>query len=151
MPIRFFTEQIDFKLTKSGDISAWLSSIASIYKHEILDLNVIFTSDQHLLKVNQDFLNHDYYTDIITFDNSEESQKIEAEIYISIQRVEENATNFNVSFDQELSRVIAHGLLHLLGFQDHTAEDKRLMRQKEEQCLSLLSKDVSRETSTQTD
>ena len=100
-------------------------------------INYIFCSDDYLLKINKEYLNHDTLTDIITFDNSEEEGKIEADIFISIDRIKENALSLKKDFDQELHRVIIHGLLHLLGYNDKTDDDKAEMRKKEDACLSL--------------
>jgi probable rRNA maturation factor len=95
-------------------------------------INYIFCSDEYLLEINKSVLNHDYYTDIITFPLHETEKQVEAEIYISIDRVKENATIHNTLFKQELTRVIAHGALHLCGYKDKTQKDIKLMRGKEE-------------------
>lgn len=94
-------------------------------------VNYIFCSDEYLLEINRTALNHDYYTDIITFPLHEKGMPIEAEIYISTDRVKENATGFNTSFNKELARVIAHGALHLCGYKDKTKKDVEQMREKE--------------------
>ncbi len=100
------------------------------------NLNIIFCSDEYLLNMNKDFLQHDYYTDIITFELSEKNApSIQAELYISLDRVTDNATQLQVSIKQELHRVIFHGLLHLLGFKDKTKKDQDQMRSMEEQFL----------------
>jgi len=101
------------------------------------NVNYIFCSDQYLLKINQEYLNHNTYTDIITFENTEETGKLEADIFISIDRVKENAQKLASNSDSELHRVIIHGVLHLLGFNDKTEADKNRMREKEDACLSL--------------
>jgi rRNA maturation RNase YbeY len=99
-------------------------------------LNIIFCSDEHLLGINRDFLQHDYYTDIITFDLSASSNApLEAELYISVDRVKENATTLGQPFYRELHRVIFHGLLHLLGYKDKQKKDQALMREMEERLL----------------
>ena len=139
-PILFFNEDIDFTLSSESDIVNWLNSIAKAETHEIENLNYIFCSDEHLLSINQQFLDHDYYTDIITFDNSEKDRSIQADVFVSIDRVKENATNNNVSFNLELKRVLIHGLLHLVGFNDKTQSEQKAMRQKEDTCLSLFLK-----------
>jgi len=102
------------------------------------DLNFIFCSDDYLYKLNIEYLNHDTLTDIITFDLSEIEDEISGEIYISIERVKENSGKFNVSFYEELHRVIIHGILHLAGYNDKTPDEVSLMRKKEDYCLSLL-------------
>lgn len=111
-----------------------------------IGLNYVFLSDDELLKINQDYLSHDYYTDIITFDLSEEENEIEGEIYISIDRVKENAIAMNTSFENELLRVMYHGLLHLMGYLDKSTSEEKIMRAKEDECLNLYRHLVSRET-----
>lgn len=120
-------------------IQDWLIALAQEENQEIANLNYIFCSDEHLLHINRDYLNHDYYTDIITFDYSQD-QTIAGDIYISIDRIEENAREYAVGFQEELMRVIAHGCLHLIGYKDKTDEDQNLMTKKEEASLSLLRK-----------
>lgn len=95
------------------------------------DVSVIFCSDDYLLKINEQYLNHDYYTDIVTFDYVENSV-ISGDLFISVDRVEENASQLGVSFDEELCRVIFHGILHLCGYKDKTVAEKKLMREKED-------------------
>lgn len=123
---------------KSSKIKSWLNTIASNEKFSIKELNYIFLDDEGLLKINIEYLNHDTYTDIITFDNSEESGKIEGDIFISMERVEANAKKFNTTFENELHRVLVHGLLHLCGYKDKKKADVELMRKKEEESLTLL-------------
>jgi probable rRNA maturation factor len=94
-------------------------------------------TDEALLKINKEYLNHDTYTDIITFDNSEGGEIIDSDIYISIERIKENATNLSVEFETELKRVLMHGILHLCGFKDKSEQDTQLMRQKEEDALEI--------------
>ena len=116
--------------------------IASVFRKEgkkLGSLNYIFCTDKRLLKINQDFLKHDYYTDIITFELSPKGLPIEGEIYISVDRVKENAITEETSFKQELLRVILHGALHLSGYKDKTAAQVKLIRQKEEFYLSNFS------------
>lgn len=100
-------------------------------------VNYVLCSDEYLLEMNRQYLEHDYYTDILTFDNSESDTEIEGDIFISFERVYENAGSESVSPDQELRRVLAHGVLHLCGYNDHTAEEKANMRKKEDYYLSL--------------
>lgn len=138
MPIQYFYEDIEFILESRTEISSWLETLISYHKYSVVELNYIFCSDEYLLQVNRDHLNHDYYTDIITFDNSEAPNTIESDIFISIDRVNENAKSFNNTASSELHRVMAHGLLHLFGFRDKTEQEKILMREKEDLCLSLL-------------
>jgi rRNA maturation RNase YbeY len=115
----------------------WIFKIIALESVHPGDINFIFCQDDYLLKINQQYLTHDFYTDIITFDYCE-GNLISGDIFISVDRVRENAQNMNVSFDQELHRVMAHGILHLIGYKDGTDTDKELMRAKEDSCLSLL-------------
>jgi probable rRNA maturation factor len=115
--------------------------VSSVFRKEGIKLgglNYIFCTDKRLLKINQDFLKHDYYTDIITFELSPKGQPIEGEIYISVDRVKENAQTLETSFKLELLRVIIHGALHLCGYKDKTASQIKEIRQKEEFYLSIL-------------
>ena len=137
--ISFFSEDIEFSLKHSENIKQWISSICESYNFKITNINYIFCSDDYLLGVNKKHLNHNYYTDIITFDLSEYENEIESDIFISIDRVKENGNKNNSSFEQELKRVLIHGVLHLIGFNDKTEEEKQVMRKKEEACLSLYS------------
>lgn len=112
--------------------------ITSVFKNESKSLNslsIVFCSDKYLLKINKEFLKHNYYTDIITFDLSTTNHLIDGEIYISIERVKENAKTFNSTIKTELHRVIFHGVLHLCGYQDKSQSQKITMRQKEDQAL----------------
>jgi len=140
MPIRFFSEEISFQLENTSIYSAWLESIVSENQKELGDLNYIFCSDDHLLEINRDHLNHDYYTDIITFNNSETEDTLEADIFVSVDRVRENAPHHKVTFENELSRVLVHGLLHLLGYNDKTESETKRMREKETAYISLQKK-----------
>lgn len=137
MAIHFFSEDISFSLDKEQQTISWIEKILDEEKQVSKSINCIFCSDNYLLKINKDYLDHNTLTDIITFDNSEEEGKIEADIFISIDRVKENALTLDKIFDEELHRVIIHGLLHLAGYNDKTDEDKSEMRKKEDACLSL--------------
>jgi len=117
--------------------SRWIKSISESEGYKIGDLNYIFCSDDYLLEINKQYLDHDYFTDIITFDNSEEEGKLEGDIYVSIDRVKDNAQNLNIDFETELRRVLIHGLLHLIGYEDSTEDLKNQMRAKEDECLLL--------------
>ncbi|MEQ9466879.1 MAG: rRNA maturation RNase YbeY [Ekhidna sp.] len=138
MNIQFFAEHTDFSLSNEGVISKWIKEIIHSHKYSLSEINYIFCSDEYLLEVNQRHLDHDYYTDIITFDNSDEQGVIESDIFISIDRVRENAVNQNERFENELNRVMIHGVLHLLGYSDKSKDEKKAMREKEDACLSLL-------------
>ena len=124
-------------MSNEADTINWLQKIAANHKKEITALNYIFQSDESLLHTNIQYLQHDYYTDIITFDYSEHSDLIEGDIFISIDRVKDNSTTHKVTFEDELSRVMAHGLLHLIGFDDKSIEQLNEMRNAEAKALSL--------------
>ena len=127
--ISFSTETL-FELSKSAVISTWLSSIISQEDHTEGEISIVFCNDEYLCKLNLEFLNHDTLTDVISFDYSIGKQ-VHGEIFISVDRVKENATEFNQSFETELSRVIAHGVLHFCGYKDKTDSESSLMRTKE--------------------
>lgn len=115
----------------------WLTHIATLENCIIKDIHYIFCDDEKILEINRQFLNHDYYTDIITFPYSDKKDSLKAEIYISIDTVSSNAETYNESFDTELKRVIVHGLLHMIGYNDKTPEDEKKMREKEDECLRI--------------
>ena len=136
--IHFFSEYSDFELPSESTTLKWIELILRAHEQQAENINYIFCSDNYLLDVNRTYLDHDYLTDIITFDNAEyEDGPLESDIFISVDRVKDNASDLNIPFLKELHRVIAHGLLHLLGWNDKTEEQKAAMRQKEEACLSL--------------
>jgi rRNA maturation RNase YbeY len=135
--IDFETEDINFELTNYQQVSEWIKQVIHKYDFELEALTFIFCSDNYLHKINLDYLDHDTLTDIITFDNSDEEGIIEGDIFISIDRVKENAQDLNVSFEDELHRVIIHGVLHLLGVDDKTPELKAIMRTKENESLQM--------------
>ena len=136
--LQFFSEEIDFSLPSTETTEAWISSILQSHDAAVESVNFIFCSDDYLLEVNRSYLQHDYYTDIITFDNREyDDDPLESDIFISIDRVRDNAQDRSIPFEKELHRVIIHGLLHLIGWNDKTEEEKQAMREKEEACLSL--------------
>lgn len=137
MPIRFFSEDTDFELAHPRKTSAWINQTTRKEKSEVKEINYIFCSDSFLLGLNQDYLEHDTLTDIITFDYSISKKALEGEIYISIDRVSENAFKFKRDFEEELHRVIIHGVLHLAGYKDKKPSDKAIMRKKEDTYLSL--------------
>ena len=135
--INFFSEKINFTLKDKRKRKAWIAEIVNREGYLIKEINYIFCSDNYLLEINRSFLNHDYFTDIITFNNSEKKKELEAELYISIPRVKDNAKNEDVSFEEELNRVMIHGVLHLIGYKDKTKQQKELMREKENSSLKL--------------
>ena len=134
--ISFFEEDITFKLKDKAKVRQWLTDTIIAEGFKLKELNYIFCSDAYLLQINQQYLDHDTYTDIVTFDNSEEEGKIISDIFISIERIRENAVKFNVTETTELHRVIIHGALHLLGYKDKSPADKQKMTQKEDFYLS---------------
>lgn len=134
--ISFQNLSIDFKLKEKTKLKQWIKLITEKEKHTLGTINYIFCSDEELLEINVKHLNHNTYTDIITFDYTE-SKKISSDIFISVDRVAENAKKFNASFEEELHRVMIHGVLHLCGFKDKSKADAELMRHKENQALKL--------------
>lgn len=132
--IAFLTEDITFELKEKLKHKAWLKDAARAEGFNIGELNYIFCSDAYLLEINQKYLGHDTLTDIVTFDNSEDSKIIEGDIFISIERVRENALKFD-TVASELKRVMVHGLLHLAGYKDKDKAQKELMRNKENEHL----------------
>jgi rRNA maturation RNase YbeY len=132
--IAFLTEDITFELKEKLKHKAWLKDAAKAEGFKIGELNYIFCSDAYLLDINQKYLGHDTLTDIVTFDNSEDPKMIEGDIFISIERVQENAIKFDTA-ESELKRVMVHGLLHLAGYKDKDNAQKELMRNKENEHL----------------
>ncbi|RYE58366.1 MAG: rRNA maturation RNase YbeY [Sphingobacteriales bacterium] len=136
--INFFTEDISFNLKNKRLIKGWIKSAITAEHYQLQELNFIFCSDEYLLRINQDYLDHDTYTDVITFDNSEGLKTIVGDIFISIDRIKENAATLSVKTTDELCRVMIHGTLHLLGYKDKSKAAKKLMTQKEDHYLSEL-------------
>lgn len=137
--IFFHKEGVNFNLKNKAVIRTWIGERILYANYEANEINFIFVSDEYLYKINLEQLQHDYYTDIITFPYHEpESKKIFADIYISIDRVKDNAILHNVPFDTELHRVMIHGILHLLGYDDHNVNDIQKMREEEEKALENL-------------
>ncbi len=135
--IDFFSET-DFELKHQKEISKWISGIITSEGFEEGEITYVFCDDEQLLKLNKEFLNHATLTDIISFDYSLGKQ-IHGEIYISIERVIENAKEFKVSFEEELHRVMIHGILHYCGYKDKTKEDEKTMRKMEEKALAKIN------------
>ena|ERR1700748_2633257 len=133
--IGFFEEDISYKLKNKKRVRQWIKDTIVAEGFKLSELSYIFCSDAYLLLINQQYLDHDTYTDIITFDNSETKGVITGDIFISIERIRENAGKFDQSVIDELHRVIIHGVLHLLGYKDKTPEDNKTMTQKEDQYL----------------
>lgn len=135
MPITFNNQNVNFKLKNKLQIKSWITKIIKTEGKKLGEINYLFTSDEELLKINIQYLKHNTYTDIITFDYSEE-KKLNGDIIISIDRVKENAKKFDVTFDKELKRVMIHGVLHLCGYSDKTKLQKEIIRKKENQALN---------------
>ena len=133
--ISFFEEDIKYNLKGKTNVKQWIKDTIAAEGYKLDELTYIFCSDAYLLQINQQYLNHDTYTDIITFDNSSEDGVITGDIFISIERIRENAAKFNQSVTDELHRVIIHGTLHLLGYKDKTAVDSKNMTQMEDKYL----------------
>jgi len=133
-----FNYETAFKLPNELQLQEWISSCIDSYGFTEGELNYIFCDDEYLLKLNVEFLEHDTFTDIISFDYTL-GKLISGDIFISIERVKENAKQFNQSFDNELNRVIIHGILHYLGFKDKSDTEKLKMRCEEDKCLGLLN------------
>lgn len=134
--IDFIVEEIEFELVNSTKIKEWIIDAAKDHDHAIDQLSYIFCSDEYLLKVNQEHLKHDYYTDIITFPYSYED--LAADLFISIDRIRDNSDSLKIPFEEELHRVIIHGVLHLLGYDDKSEDDKVVMRLKEDHYIAQL-------------
>jgi len=136
--INYFSQKPRFRLKNPSKTSSWIKKTIKSEGATLISLNYIFCTDEYLREMNIRFLNHKTYTDIITFNYNPSETEIEGEIYISIDRVHENAEIFNIDFPTELNRVIIHGVLHLLGYNDKNKSQKKAMREKEDSYLSLL-------------
>lgn len=138
MAIQYFEIETRAKLSNRRALNKFITTLIQQHLPSVkkFDLAYIFCSDDYLLTINQDFLQHDTYTDIITFDLSENVNHLQAEMYISIDRITENAAKFNTDYERELHRVIFHGVLHLCGFKDKTEKDSTTMRSQEETCMN---------------
>jgi len=135
--INFFEEDISYKLKNKTGVRNWIKSTIQAEGYKLSELTYVFCSDEYLLQINQQYLNHDTYTDIITFDNSEVEGQITGDIFISIERIRENAQKYAIAETDELHRVIIHGTLHLLGYKDKSPADKKKMTFKEDFYLNL--------------
>lgn len=133
--IHFYSQDISFTLKKKNVIKEWIKTSIQAENQRLSDLTFVFCSDEYLLNINKSYLNHDTYTDIITFDNSERGGLITGDIFISIERIRDNAAKFHVSETDELHRVMIHGVLHLLGYNDKNKQSKTMMTAKEDEYL----------------
>ena len=134
--IRYFCEDIIFEFKNKLLNNRWLKFVASSEVRKLQNINIIFCSDNYILDVNMKYLQHDYFTDIITFDYCE-GNSLSGDLFISIDSVRDNAAFYGTEFADELNRVIVHGILHLIGYDDHTDEEQKIMRSKEDYYLSL--------------
>lgn len=139
--IECFNEHPHLTLEKEHELISFLEQdLINLKQWDTFNIRIIFLTDDALLKINQEFLKHDYYTDIITFDLSTSPEDLDSDIYISLDRVQENAVIFKTDYQQELLRVIFHGILHLQGFKDETEEEQQIMREEEESLIKLFKK-----------
>ena len=138
MAVRFYEQEVKSGLKDRRKLSSYLQSLIRRQKTQVKDVQLVyvFCDDDYLVEINMDYLNHATLTDIITFDLSEEPETMQGEVYISTERVRENAGKYKVTYEMELHRVIFHGALHLCGFKDKKKADKERMRQEENLCLS---------------
>lgn len=136
--ITYCTEDIKMPKIHKREITAWVKKVAEKYGCKVGDITYIFCSDEHILEVNKQFLQHDYYTDIITFDYTEE-KKISGDLFISLDTVKSNAEKFNAEYNTELHRVIIHGILHLCGINDKGPGEREIMEKNENEALTILS------------
>ena len=136
MTISFHLQHVKYKLAQKRALKAWITACVGNENKVAGDLNIILCSDQHLLEMNKQFLEHDFYTDIITFNYNTQS-RISGDLFISIERVKDNATKLNISIEHELQRVIIHGVMHLCGYKDKKISEQILMRNQEDKCLNI--------------
>ena len=134
--VRYFFEDTDFVFKPKKINNLWLKTVAESEIRKLGQVNIIFCSDNYILDINQKYLQHDYFTDIITFDYCE-NDTLSGDLFISVDSVRENALFYKTEFTDELNRVIVHGLLHLIGYDDHSNEDIKVMRSKENYYLEL--------------
>jgi len=153
--VNFYSEvNPPFKIFHKKILKEWILLTAKEHAFSVSEINIVFCDDERILAVNNEYLNHNYYTDIITFDLSEETKTIQADLYVSIETVFSNSVKLKNTFEKEMLRVVIHGILHLLGYKDKEKEDIKNIREKEDACLNLLFhvkqsgffKYVSRET-----
>jgi len=138
MAVIYQADSIKFPDLKRRVTTHWIKSVAELYQKKLGDIAYIFCSDEKILEINKQYLQHDYFTDIITFDYSD-GKKISGDIFISLDTVKSNSEKFKTSYDEELFRVIIHGVLHLCGLKDKSSNDAKLMREAENNALNLLS------------
>lgn len=142
MAINYYAEGVRVPPFRRREVSSWIGEVAGQYDYVVGDISYQFCDNERILEVNREYLGHDYYTDVITFDQSRE-QLLFADIIISLEMVEDNAREYGESFERELLRVMIHGVLHIMGFGDDEEEEIREMRAAEEAALGLLPRDLS--------
>jgi len=131
-----FNYETEFTLENEGAISNWISNVIKSENKKVGEINYIFCDDEYLLQINQEHLQHDFYTDIISFDYTV-GNEINGDVFVSVERVKDNALDFNVSFEEELKRVLVHGVLHYCGYKDKSEADVLLMRSKEDEKIAM--------------
>lgn len=131
-----FHSETDFTLKNPAEYTEWIINVLASRELAPGELQFIFVSDEALLEMNRQYLDHDYYTDILTFENDTE-EGVSGDIFISVDRVSDNAATYGVSFEEELARVMIHGVLHLIGYGDQTEKEKELMRREENACMQM--------------
>ena len=133
----FYNADTNYKIQNKGIVRNKLSYLVHNEGFKLVNINIILCSDEHLLEINKKHLNHNYYTDVITFDLSDKNNEVDGEIYISLDRIRENKKVYKVSLFAEFQRVVIHGVLHLVGYDDHSKKDISIMRNKEQLYLSI--------------
>jgi probable rRNA maturation factor len=131
-----FNYETEFTLENEGAISNWISDVIKSENKKVGEINYIFCDDEYLLQINQEHLQHDFYTDIISFDYTV-GNEINGDVFVSVERVKDNALDFNVSFEEELKRVLVHGVLHYCGYKDKSEAEVLLMRSKEDEKIAM--------------
>lgn len=142
MAINYFSERVEVPPFRRREINAWIRDVAKKYGYEVGDIAYQFCDNEKILEINRKYLSHDYYTDIITFDQTV-GNILFADIVISVEMVESNAVEYDTTFEEELFRVMIHGILHLCGLNDGSAEESDAMRQAEDEALAMLPSDKS--------
>ncbi|MGL4229274.1 MAG: rRNA maturation RNase YbeY [Tannerellaceae bacterium] len=142
MAVSYYAEDIKMPSLKRRETTKWIREVAALHQMKVGDVAYIFCSDEKILEVNKEYLQHDYYTDIITFDYTEDGV-INGDVFISLDTVKSNAEEFGVTFDQELHRIIIHGILHLCGIDDKGPGERENMTAKENEALALLNNTAS--------
>jgi rRNA maturation RNase YbeY len=138
MAIFYETAEISFPKIKRRNTTLWIKKVIEHFHKELGNITYIFCSDEEILRINQSYLNHNYYTDIITFDYSE-GDKLSGDLFISLDTVKTNSEKYKTNYDEELHRVMIHGILHLCGYNDKTQTEKKIMQEKENEALLYLS------------